>query len=76
MRLEFCALPVTLGPMDRSGLVFVILLCALVAIVLSIVLLDKERTPVQLDDGSLIPREYPVPRQHLLPPWQGYKRLS
>lgn len=44
-------------PKDRSGLIFVALLCVLVGIVLSIAFLngDRQLSP-QSQDGTLIPR--------------------
>ena len=51
-------------PIDKAGLIFVALLCVLVAIVLSIALLnDRNDFTPQMQDGSLIPRTTPQPQQ-------------
>lgn len=41
--------------MDKSGLIFVILLCALAAMVLSVGLMNTQEAVMPPDDGSLIP---------------------
>jgi hypothetical protein len=41
--------------MDKTGVVFVILLAALAALVISVLLIETEPAGIQSDDGSLIP---------------------